>query len=91
MSTRVVHCKRESYDIYIGRPSRWGNPFSHKKGTKAEFLVESREEAIAEYKKWILKQPELLAALPELKGKVIACWCAPLACHGNVLAELADS
>lgn len=91
MSTRVVHCKRESYDIYIGRPSKWGNPFSHKKGTKAQFLVESREEAIAEYKKWILQQPELLAALPELKGKILACWCVPLACHGDVLAELADA
>ncbi len=90
MSTRVVHCKRETYDVYIGRPSRWGNPFSHKKGTKAEFLVETREEAIEEYRKWILQQPELLAALPELKGKTLGCWCIPLACHGTVLAELAD-
>jgi len=23
----VVHCKRAEYDVYIGRPSRWGNPF----------------------------------------------------------------
>ena len=21
--TRVVHCKKESYDVYIGRPSKW--------------------------------------------------------------------
>lgn len=27
MNGRVVHCKRERYDVYIGRPSKWGNPF----------------------------------------------------------------
>jgi hypothetical protein len=100
MKTRVVHCKREPYDVYIGRGKgcKWGNPFSHKKGTKAQFLVESLDEAIAEYKKWIPKQPELLAALPELKGKILGCWCKPkggfggrLLCHGQILAELADS
>jgi hypothetical protein len=39
----------------------------------------------------LLGQPDLLAALPELKGKTVASWCAPLACHTNVLAELADA
>jgi len=28
---RVVHCKREPYDVYIGRGSKWGNPFTHIK------------------------------------------------------------
>ena len=32
-----------------------------------------------------------MAQLPELKGKVLGCWCAPEGCHGDVLAELADS
>jgi hypothetical protein len=31
-----------------------------------------------------------MAALPELKGRVLGCWCAPLACHGDVLAQLAN-
>ena len=35
------------------------------------------------------EQPELLAALPELAGKTLGCWCAPKACHGDVLARLA--
>lgn len=90
--TTVVHCKKDAYDVYIGRPSKWGNPFTHlKKNTRAEFLVESREAAIEAYRKWIKKQPDLLEDLHELKGKILACWCKPQACHGNVLAEMADA
>lgn len=87
---KVVHCKKEKFDVYIGRPSCWGNPFSHRDGTTAKCVVESREHAIELYHKWILDQPQLLAKLPELKGKTLGCWCAPLACHGDVLLELAN-
>ena len=88
---RVVHCKRSPYDVYIGRPSKWGNPFSHlaPDRTIAEFRVASRQEAIARYEEWLLGQPELVAALPELRGKVLGCWCAPKPCHGEVLVRLA--
>lgn len=88
--TRVVHCKREQHDVYIGRPSIWGNPFSHKAGTLAQFQVSSREEAISKYREWLMQQPELLKKVHELKGKTLGCWCKPAACHGDVLAELAD-
>lgn len=81
--TRVVHCKRERHDVYIGRPSKWGNPFVIGKDG-------DRDEVIRKYREWIKTQPELLAALPELKGKALGCWCSPRACHGDVLAELAD-
>lgn len=84
MVTRVVHCKKSPYDVYIGRPSKWGNPFTIGKDG-------DRAEVVRKYRDWIMKQPHLLASLHELRGKVIACWCAPLACHGDVLAELADS
>jgi len=81
--TRVVHCKRAPYDVYIGRPSKWGNPFRiGRDGTRAE--------VIRKYREWLLQQPDLLAALPELKGKVLGCWCKPLLCHGDVLVELVE-
>lgn len=81
---RVVHVKRDPYDVYIGRPGKWGNPFQiGRDGT--------REEVIRKYREWIMTQPELLAALPELRGKVLGCWCKPAACHGDVLKELAES
>lgn len=90
MKKLVVHCKKEPYDVYIGRPSIWGNPFSHKEGTKAKCIVDNREHAVELYRKHLMDNPKLLAKLPELKGKVLGCWCSPLACHGDVLAELAN-
>jgi len=27
---KVVHCKLDPFDIYVGRPSKWGNPFNLK-------------------------------------------------------------
>ena len=86
----VVHCKKEPFDIYIGRPSKWGNPFSHLSDTLADFKVSSREAAIEAYENWILQQADLLADLPELKGKILGCWCSPKACHGEVLVRLAN-
>lgn len=45
MGTRVVHCKKESFDVYIGRPSYCGNPFTHLKDlkTQAKYICESRK------------------------------------------------
>ena len=87
----VVHCKRAPYDVYIGRPSKWGNPFTHEwHGTLARFRCDSRNEAIREYEAWLKQQPELMASLPELRGKTLGCWCHPKPCHGDVLARLAN-
>jgi len=87
----VVHCKKQAYDVYIGRPSKWGNPFSHKEGTLAKFKVASRDESIEKYEEWIAQQPQLLADLHELRGKVLGCWCHPQSCHGDILARLANA
>lgn len=87
----VVHCKKEKYDVYIGRPSVFGNPFSFKEGTLAKFKVNTREEAVEKFEEWFKAQPELVEkAKSELKGKVLGCWCAPLSCHGDILAEIAN-
>lgn len=90
--TTVVHCKREKYDVYIGRPSKWGNPYTHKQDGKtlAKFIVGSRAEAVEAYREYIVngEGKHLLNDLHELKGKVLGCWCKPLSCHGDILAEL---
>lgn len=81
----------EKYDIYIGRGSKWGNPFTHREGTSAIVKVSSREEAIECYKNYIEATPELLqAAKKELKGKILGCHCVPLPCHGEVLLKIAN-
>lgn len=81
----VVHCKKsKAYDVYIGRPSLWGNPFTiGKDGTRAQVIVK--------YQAWLDANPNLKArARSELRGKVLACWCKPLACHGDILSEVAN-
>lgn len=85
---RVVHCKREPYDVYIGRPSRWGNMFSHLENPITRFRVSSREEAISRYEEWIRSSEEHLRDLREIAGRVLGCWCAPKPCHGDVLIRL---
>lgn len=80
----VVHCKKAEFDVYIGRPGPWGNPFVvGEHGT--------REEVVEQYAEWLLEQPELVAkAKEELKGKILGCWCAPKLCHGDILAEIVN-
>jgi hypothetical protein len=83
MKRKIVHCQRESYDVYIGRGSKWGNPY--KIGVDG-----TRSEVIEKYRNYILDNQELLNDLPELKGKTLGCWCYPKRCHGEVLLELIE-
>lgn len=86
MVTTVVNKRRHKpspNDVYIGRPSKWGNPFVI--GQHGD-----RDDVIEQYTHWLKDQPHLLKALPELKGKTLVCWCKPGKCHGDVLAQLAD-
>ncbi len=90
MRTIVVNIRTTKCDVYIGRGSKWGNPFAHTQSQHPVTRVASRDEAIRCYSEWIRKQPQLMAALPELIGKVLGCYCKPAACHGDVLAALAN-
>ena len=78
--TEVVHCKKEQYDVYIGRPSKWGNPFTIGRDG-------DRDEVIRKYDAWLMTQPNLLNSLHELRGKTLGCWCKPKRCHGDVLVK----
>lgn len=85
--TSVVHKRFRRYDVYIGRGGPWGNPFEIGRDG-------SRAEVIAKYRVWIMSDDRVAVALRanlhKLQGQVLGCWCAPLPCHGDVLAELAD-
>lgn len=82
MKTRVVHCKKEPFDVLIDRTTILGNPYTLKTYT--------REEAINLYRYRLFNSPELIELLKTIQGKVLGCWCKPLPCHGDVLAEVAD-
>lgn len=91
--TKVINIHHKvPYDIYIGRGrgSIWGNPFSHMENTKAEFKVNTRDEAVDAYLPWILDQPQLLELLYTLKNKVLGCFCSPKRCHGDMLISLVN-
>lgn len=72
-------------EVYIGQPSRWGNPFELRNG--------SRDLAVAQYRTWLWAEIRAgrvrLEDLAALHGLTLVCWCAPKACHGHVLARAA--
>jgi hypothetical protein len=77
---------------YVGRKnlrfgipaSRWGNPYClGRDGT--------RENLVMHYKVHIFYEPELLGLVHILKGRTLACWCAPKLCHGEILIRLAEA
>ncbi len=70
--------------IYIGRGSKWGNPF--RIGPDGD-----RETVIVRHAAWLREQHHLLRALDELRGKDLVCFCAPRACHGDLLRRLANA
>ena len=83
LNARLVGKLSTGTRVYVGRPSKWGNPFViGRDGT--------RDEVIAKYREWILQQPALMASLHEVRGRDLICWCAPESCHADVLRALAN-
>jgi Domain of unknown function (DUF4326) len=82
MKTKLVNLKncpkRIDNGVYIGRGSKWGNPFVIGKDG-------DRNTVIAKYKRALWQNKQLLNEVPELEGKTLLCWCAPEPCHGHVL------
>ena len=79
-------------EIYCGRPihmggwnlpgSKWANPF------KVGRDCNTTDECLLLYANYIMRSPELIQALPELRGLTLACWCTPNRCHCEVLLLL---
>jgi hypothetical protein len=93
---RVLNYHRDGLPdgaVYIGRKwkplpaSKWGNPFIPRSRNDDV----ARAQVIAKHRTWLCDQPELIAALPELRGRDLVCFCAPKPCHGDVLLELANA
>lgn len=91
----VVHCKRAPYDLYVGRPSLLGNPYTHLavSGTGAQFQVVTIQQAVdnfRSYARWRMESDDTFRALiRSCHGKTLACWgCNP--CHAWVILELSS-
>lgn len=80
----VVNWNQENCDVYIGRPSKFGNPFPIG-------VYGTREEVLELYEFWLYDRPELIVAVcKELKSKILGCSCHPRPCHGDLLARIAN-
>lgn len=97
MFQRVLNKKTDSIPpdaVYVGRPSKWGNPWSHKNDTVAKYRVNTLHEAILCYHEYINElclDPEFKQMLKdELAGRDLVCWCAPDLCHASILIEIAN-
>ena len=107
MKQKVVHCKREKYDTYIGRERvqyHFGNPFSHNKNSLAEVVVETPKEACDHFEKWLLgedwkeleqeRRSWILDNLHKLKNKTLGCFCKIKGnepCHGDVYLKFLNN
>ncbi|MGD2065703.1 MAG: DUF4326 domain-containing protein [Candidatus Bathyarchaeota archaeon] len=92
MKTKVVNLKYSEYDVFIGRPSKWGNPF-YVGG------LQDRSKACEKFKIWLAGKikaphgqvpPTKEEIIKELKGKRLGCYCAPLECHGDAYVEICE-
>ena len=70
--------------VYIGRPSKWVNPFViGANGT--------RDDVIKKYREWLLARPYIMEIVKkELAGKDLVCFCSPKECHGDVLMKVVN-
>lgn len=65
--------------VYVGRGSPWGNPY--KMGRDG-----SRTAVINKFKLYVLEDLDLEA----LRGRDLVCYCAPEACHADILLREAN-
>ncbi|MGE5612218.1 MAG: DUF4326 domain-containing protein [Bacillota bacterium] len=94
----------EPYDICVMRqdaPFHWGNPFSHKRLSRAEIVLPTRHDAVVAFADWLAgrkwqhieprRRQWMLDNLLTLKGKILGCCCAPAECHADILARAAEN
>ena len=87
---RVVHFKKEPFDIYIGRlPNGKYNKWAYPKELRESFPEGTPRKTIVDaYEQYLLSNEELMSSLCELKDKTLGCWCRPKkTCHGDILAK----
>lgn len=83
----LVNRHKGEFDIYIGRGSKWGNPFpvDKAKGHTRQYVVEMYRQYLYDgLESGIFEIEDFL----ELSGLRIGCSCAPLVCHGDVIIEV---
>lgn len=93
----VVNMKQKArYDVYVGRGrgSTFGNPIVIGKPCLVCDKTHGRAGVVACYEVWLRQRIawdlKFRRAVAALQGKVLCCWCAPLACHADVLVKVSS-
>ena len=76
---RVLNQEKRAF--YVGRPSKFGNPFVLKESSD----IDERYEVIKKFALYLSEQDTLLKDLAEVKDRQVSCFCAPLDCHADIL------
>lgn len=84
---RMAGVRAGGWDIQV---SPFANPHNTGRRCRTCGGQHDNRQAAGLYREYLLGRPELLALIPELRGRILACWCAPEPCHAHVLAALAD-
>lgn len=87
------HGTADETAVYIGRPGKWGNPYSHMPNTLAQFKCETRDEAVDKFTEWAWAPEQAewrISVKAELAEKDLVCFCQPKRCHGSALMEIAN-
>lgn len=72
--------------VRVDRQTIWGNPFIMRNDSDEE-----RNRVCDAYEKWLQERPAMIdRAKRELRGKDLACWCAPKRCHAETLLRIAN-
>jgi hypothetical protein len=86
--TCVVNKRKEAFDVYIGRGSPFGNPFVIGPHGDRAAVIEAYRQHL---KVRLHMDPAFHHKLMALKGKRLGCFCAPEACHGDVIKQYIES
>ena len=103
ITTKIVHFKKDKYDIYVGRGSEWANPYTHikNKATKSKFLVDQHTDAVTMYgsdlfdrlaEEKAVGRTEFRNKLLAMRGKTFGCTCIGWykECHCRVIARVIE-
>lgn len=82
--------------IYVGRGSRFGNPYNWREGVEVGNEAWAKGAAVELYREWLRNGRGPSAPTDEeiaaLRGRNLACWCKPdEPCHADVLLALANA
>ena len=91
----VGNKKHRASGIYVGRPSPLGNPFAMQGEAERAAVIGDYEDWLAEQlldpKSPASREIHRLAELARKQDLCLVCWCAPKACHADIIKRTIEA